>query len=172
MQTHTHWTHLCSPLEYHVTIRCTHQSLQCLLCVWRQTVINWEHPSGTSTEWLHQSKPICCNHWNVCREFAYWHCEQTCVGYICVVYHNKIFICLFTGVITHLKDEILLNIYDAMVFTLFVIYCIFPVISPLSKPHMTFPEWWTCLKWSISGLIGGKHVTTAENIPITCSETC
>lgn len=84
--THTHWTHLCSPLEYHVTIRCTHQSLQCLLCVWRQTVINWEHPSGTSTEWLHQSKPICCKHWNVCREFAYWHCEHTCVGYICVLY--------------------------------------------------------------------------------------
>lgn len=83
--THTHQhTHM-NPLEYPVTIGCTHQSLQCLLCVWRQTVINWEHPSGTSTDWLHQSQPICCNHWNVCREPACWRfvsrgaCTRGCV---------------------------------------------------------------------------------------------
>lgn len=70
MQTHTHWLAPMYSLEYPVTIECTHQRLQCLLCVWRQTVINWEHPSGTSTDWLYQSQPICCHHWNVWRELA------------------------------------------------------------------------------------------------------
>lgn len=55
MYTHTH-TH--TPTHTHTYISpgvpryigCTHQSLQCVLCVWRQTVINWEHPRGTSSD--------------------------------------------------------------------------------------------------------------------------
>lgn len=33
-----------------VVFECTLQSLRCLLCGWRQTIINWKHPSGTRTD--------------------------------------------------------------------------------------------------------------------------
>lgn len=52
---HTHRPAPVCSLEYPLPVGCAHQRQQCLLCVWRQTVINWEHPSGTSADWHSQS---------------------------------------------------------------------------------------------------------------------